>query len=201
MPSAGDRVFGIPELLEKILLYLSFKELFLVQRISKTFQAMINRSTPIRQAMLLETSSQRIVPEDPHGSLNDYHPTHFNPLLRITPHHLCQTLPVFNYFSITTHPIQRDSTCAQLWLKQHVLPFQMKVDKDASWHKTKMIVSEGFDALRLEAVPFFAYAKSRVYCDFKADVTLGEVADRLQEFLESRGQATGGWRKVRILAA
>lgn len=69
--SAASKTVGIPELLESILVHADLKSLFVFQRVSKTFQATINRSRRIRQAMFLE-----------HLPSEDSSPLKLNPLCR-----------------------------------------------------------------------------------------------------------------------
>lgn len=56
MPSAAERVFGVPELMEMILLECDFdyKQLFAVERASRDFQAALQISKKIRRVMSLE---------------------------------------------------------------------------------------------------------------------------------------------------
>lgn len=61
--TAAERVFGIAELLEQILLYLPFKWLLLSQRTSKTFQAALTTSLPLRRKLYLEPSTAKSKPE------------------------------------------------------------------------------------------------------------------------------------------
>ncbi|EGP89760.1 unnamed protein product [Zymoseptoria tritici ST99CH_1A5] len=64
--SATERVLAIPELLENVLLQLgssddtSWKQLFVVQRVSSTFDAVIKSSTQLRRAMHLERRRQSL---------------------------------------------------------------------------------------------------------------------------------------------
>jgi hypothetical protein len=52
-PKASHRALQIPEILEHILVHLHFKDLFVHQRVSKTFQASIAKSPAIRRKMFL----------------------------------------------------------------------------------------------------------------------------------------------------
>jgi hypothetical protein len=52
-PKASHRALQIPEILEHILVHLPFKDLFVHQRVSKTFQTSIAKSPAIRRKMFL----------------------------------------------------------------------------------------------------------------------------------------------------
>ena len=54
LQNAASRVFSIPELLEMILVGIDIKHLFIIQQISKDFEATIRSSILLRREMLLE---------------------------------------------------------------------------------------------------------------------------------------------------
>lgn len=56
MPSAADRVFGVAELAEDILLDLNYKQLFAVERVSRSLQSALQTSTKLRRIMFLESA-------------------------------------------------------------------------------------------------------------------------------------------------
>ena len=53
MASAANRVFGVAELLEKILLEAEATDILLLQRVCRFWQATVQGSTPLKQAIFL----------------------------------------------------------------------------------------------------------------------------------------------------
>lgn len=59
--SAATRVFNTTELLEGVLLELSFLDLFVIQRVSQTFRETIHGSVKLKQHMFLESPPLRVL--------------------------------------------------------------------------------------------------------------------------------------------
>lgn len=87
-PSAAQRVFSIQELLELVLLQeiLTVSNLFVIQRVDRTFQSTIKGSTPIRRKMVLEQSpSSKIETSQERDNTSDEYECScgdLNPILR-----------------------------------------------------------------------------------------------------------------------
>lgn len=78
-PKAADKVFNLLELLEQILLNLDTQELFILQRVNGTFDALINTSKPIRRKMFLLVGPVEASSKDIENNIA----TVFNPLIEL----------------------------------------------------------------------------------------------------------------------
>lgn len=96
MASAVSAVLGTYEVLEKILLKLPTRSLFVVQRVSRSWKSLVRQSHPLQKRMFLKADGQPCKPlgTDPDGQLSPLYRgcLTFNPILSFmledkSPHH------------------------------------------------------------------------------------------------------------------
>ena len=103
---AQERVLTTYELLEHILLELSCRELFIVQRVSQTWHSVTKRSGPVREKMFLLASGQPIRPIQTSGVglLLHYHDVLYSKqdiaLCPAIPFDMIDNAPGFSVFSV-----------------------------------------------------------------------------------------------------
>ena len=68
--STACNVFAVPELLEMVLLHLSTKELYGIQRVCRTFKLLTERSNPLRQRLFVEYQPRQLATPSDWGLLN-----------------------------------------------------------------------------------------------------------------------------------
>ncbi|KAK4542609.1 hypothetical protein LTR36_006657 [Oleoguttula mirabilis] len=93
MATAADRVFGVAELMEQILSYFDYKQLFAVERVSRDYQNALQSSKKLRRTMFLEPAAVDN-PRDTRMSI-------LNPLLRDQPLRLASCNVTFPFTCIS----------------------------------------------------------------------------------------------------
>lgn len=122
---AAAKVIGVPELLENILLHLGMQQLFVVQRVNRTFKEVIRGSRRLQHAMfLLHDDRQR----------GDNMPNPPNPILD-------GCLPFLGRFDFKSRDISRDLVCLDFEESRRMTELDLSAyagAKGQSWRQTKV---------------------------------------------------------------
>ncbi|KAK5114989.1 hypothetical protein LTR85_010027 [Meristemomyces frigidus] len=181
-------VFGTYELLEMILLLTNLHDLVRVQRVSKTFKAIIDRSARIRQALFLEPMQQRENVRSPRNAVSHLSKIQRGPW-KLTYHntHITEAKPGHEFYMKFELNESFCSRAKPLALME--LPFA-----HGSWQDMRVCCA------MVDRITITLFIKSsprrRLIGSFQCDgatLTIGEVQEKLQ-VMYAKTVASESWR-------
>lgn len=183
-------VFETAELVEMILLDSEIKmtQLFLLQRVNKQFKGVINGSRKLCVKMFLQHSCEKTSAEELAGRVNEEATTLYNPLMRISPSRLDETiqLSTFRRFDFAT---MSGAVAPGYWLG--LLCPKPKIGPAPVDKRLKPVLGGSWEKLKVSRVPLDLSIQVhtggpshrmftiREMFTLGKDATLGEFVDRL----------------------